>query len=45
LVENALEILEDLVRRKPDEATFRMHLGEALLKRGEPEDEAKIRNC
>jgi tetratricopeptide (TPR) repeat protein len=35
LVENALEILEDLVSKKPDEAVFRMHLGEALLKKGE----------
>ena len=35
LVENALEILEDLVRKKPGEAVFRLHLGEALLKKGE----------
>ena len=35
LVENALEILEDLVRQKPSDATFRRHLGEARLKKGE----------
>ena len=35
LVENALEILEDLVQKKPGEAIFRLHLGEALLKKGE----------
>ena len=35
LVENALEILEELVRKSPNDATFRAHLGEALLKKGE----------
>src|SRR5437867_6797941 len=35
LVENALEILEDLVSKKPDEAIFRAHLGEALLQKRE----------
>jgi tetratricopeptide (TPR) repeat protein len=35
LVDNALEILEDLVVKKPGDATFRMHLGEALLKKGD----------
>ena len=35
LVENAVEILEDLVRKKPGETIFRLHLGEALLKQGE----------
>jgi len=35
LVENALEILEDLVQKKPGEAVFHQHLGEALLKKGE----------
>ena len=35
LVENALEILEELVRKKPNEAVFRLHLGEALLRKGE----------
>ncbi len=35
LVENAIEILEDLVGKRPNEAVFRMHLGEALLQKGE----------
>jgi Flp pilus assembly protein TadD len=35
LVENALEIFEDLVAKRPHEAVFRLHLGEALLKKGE----------
>ena len=35
LVANALEILEDLVRKKPADATFRRHLGEALLQKGD----------
>jgi predicted Zn-dependent protease len=41
LVENALEILEDLAGKRPDEPVFRLHLGEALLKKGET---AKARN-
>lgn len=35
LVDNALDILEDLVSKKPGEAVFRLHLGEALLRKGE----------
>ncbi len=40
LVQNAIEILQDLVVRKPHEAVFRLHLGEALMKKGET-DKAK----
>lgn len=35
LVENALEILENLVSKSPKDPVFRAHLGEALLKKGE----------
>ena len=35
LVDSAIEIFEDLVRQKPEEAVFHRHLGEALLKKGE----------
>jgi tetratricopeptide (TPR) repeat protein len=35
LVANAIEILEELVGKKPREAVFRMHLGEALLRKGD----------
>jgi tetratricopeptide (TPR) repeat protein len=35
LVENALDILEDLVQKKPADAGFRFHLGQALLQKGE----------
>jgi tetratricopeptide (TPR) repeat protein len=35
LVDNALEIFEDLVRQNPGYAVFRLHLGEALLRKGE----------
>jgi tetratricopeptide (TPR) repeat protein len=35
LVDNALEIFEDLVRKNPGYAIFRLHLGEALLRKGE----------
>jgi Flp pilus assembly protein TadD len=35
LVDSALEIFEDLVRKNPGYPVFRLHLGEALLKKGE----------
>jgi tetratricopeptide (TPR) repeat protein len=35
LNENAIEILEVLVNKRPDQPTFRYHLGAALLQRGE----------
>ncbi len=35
LTDHAIEIFEDLVRQKPEEAVFHRHLGEALLKKGE----------
>ncbi len=35
LVDNALEMLEDLVHRKPDNPTFRLHLAQALFRKGE----------
>jgi tetratricopeptide (TPR) repeat protein len=35
LVDNALEIFEDLVRKNPAYPVFRLHLGEALLRKGE----------
>jgi predicted Zn-dependent protease len=35
-VDNALQLLEDLVDKKPTEAIFRRHLGEAFLKKGDP---------
>jgi tetratricopeptide (TPR) repeat protein len=35
LVDSALEIFEDLVRKNPGYAVFRLHLGEALLRKGE----------
>jgi predicted Zn-dependent protease len=35
LVDNALEIFEDLVRKNPGYPVFRLHLGEALLRKGE----------
>ena len=35
LLENAIEILEDLISKKPTAAVFRIHLAEALLKKGE----------
>ena len=35
LTENALEILADLVNRKPDQMVFRLHLAQALLKKGD----------
>jgi tetratricopeptide (TPR) repeat protein len=35
LVDNALEIFEDIVRKNPGYAVFRLHLGEALLRKGE----------
>jgi len=35
LVDNALDILQDLVDKQPSEATFHLHLAEALLKKGE----------
>jgi tetratricopeptide (TPR) repeat protein len=35
-VDNALEVLEDVVDKKPTEAVFRLHLAEAFLKKGEP---------
>jgi tetratricopeptide (TPR) repeat protein len=41
LVENAIEILEKVAANRPDQAVFRLHLAEALLKKGET---AKGRN-
>jgi tetratricopeptide (TPR) repeat protein len=35
LPDNALEIFEDLVRRKPDEPTFRYHLALVLVQKGQ----------
>jgi predicted Zn-dependent protease len=35
LVDSALEIFEDLVRKNPGYPIFRLHLGEALLRKGE----------
>jgi tetratricopeptide (TPR) repeat protein len=35
LVDNALEIFEELVRKNPGYPVFRLHLGEALLRKGE----------
>ena len=35
LVDSALEIFEDLVRKNPGYPVFRLHLGEALLRKGE----------
>ena len=35
LVDNALDILQDLVGRQPKEATFHLHFGEALLRKGD----------
>ena len=35
LPDNALEVFEDLVRKKPDDPTFRYHLALVLLKKGQ----------
>jgi tetratricopeptide (TPR) repeat protein len=35
LPDNALEVFEDLVRKKPDEPTFRYHLALVLLQKGQ----------
>jgi len=35
LVDNALDILQDIVAKKPNEPGFRLHLAEALLKKGD----------
>jgi tetratricopeptide (TPR) repeat protein len=40
LVDNALDILQEIVGKQPGEAVFRLHLGEALIKKG---DDAKGR--
>ncbi|MGH9720675.1 MAG: tetratricopeptide repeat protein, partial [Bryobacteraceae bacterium] len=37
LVDNAMEILMDLVRKNPRQPTFRYHLAEVLLKKGDKE--------
>jgi Flp pilus assembly protein TadD len=35
LVDNALDILQDIVGKQPAEPVFRLHLGEALIKKGD----------
>ena len=35
LPDNALEVFEDLVRKKPDEPMFRYHLALVLLQKGQ----------